>query len=478
MRRLLPLLLAACAGSAPPDHPAPAGVEKYADAVDWKAAGDEAAQLLSGYLQVDTFNPPGNETRGAEYLAAVLQREGIEHRIVEGAPGRGNLIARLPATDAATEKPLCLLSHIDVVPAEAQMWKHPPLSGAIAGPPDGGSEPYVWGRGAIDMKGMGIVELEALLLLKRQSVPLKRDVVLLAVADEEVDELGMKHVTKAEWPECAHLINEGGLGLEGAITEGQTVFAISVAEKGVLWLRLKAKGEAGHGSTPMPGRAPMELLRAASALMAREPVPRLQPATYELLRRAGEQQGGFSGFVMQRPALVDLLVKGKLLAKPTTRASITDTCQVTGWSGIGSAPNVIPSEAYATIDCRLLPGTPPVALLAELNARIKDIPGVTLEVVSASTANGSTWDDAFFAALARNAVRGRTDAVAGPVVSVGYTDSLLARPLGTRAYGFIPFELTPEELATMHGRDERVSVANLRRGTEVLFRSVVDVVAK
>ena len=479
MRALWPaVLLVACAGSAPPDHPAPPGVEKYADAVDWKATGAQAAKLLSGYLQVDTFNPPGNETAGAKFLAAFLEQEGIPSRIVEAREGRGNLIARLPATKPTTEKPLCLLSHVDVVPAEAETWKHAPLSGDIAGPPDGGTEPHVWGRGAIDMKGMGIVELLAFVQLQRSAVPRDRDVVLLAVADEEVDELGMRHVTEHEWPDCGHVINEGGLGLKDAVVPGQTVFAISVAEKGVLWLKLKAKGEAGHGSTPIPGRAPMELLRAASALMAREPVPRIQPATYELLRRSGEQQGGFTGFVMQRPALVDLLVKNKLLAKPTTRATITDTCQVTGYSGLGSAPNVIPSEAYATIDCRLLPGTPPVALLAELQAKVKDLPGVTLEVVNQSSANGSTWDDPLFAALARNAVRGRTDAVAGPVVSPGYTDSLLARPKGARAYGFIPFEISQEELGTMHGRDERVSVKNLARGTEVLFRSIVDVVAK
>jgi acetylornithine deacetylase/succinyl-diaminopimelate desuccinylase-like protein len=478
MRLALLALLAGCVAPAPPVRTAPAGVERYGDAVDWKAAGDESAQLLTDYLKLDTFNPPGNEQRGAEFLKAVLEKEGIASRIVELEPGRQNLIARLSAAEAGAEKPLCLLSHIDVVTAEAEKWAHPPLSGDVAPAPDGGTEPYVWGRGALDMKGMGIVELMTLLQLKRQNVPLKRDVVLIAVADEEIGNHGMQLIAKHEWPDCGEMVNEGGIGLRDALIPGQTLFAISVAEKGVLWLKLRAKGEAGHGSTPAPGRAPMELLRAASALMAREPKPVLHDSMYELLRRAGEQHGGFTGFVMQRPALVNLLVKGKLMDKPTTRATVTDTCQVTGYTGMGSSVNVIPSEAEANVDCRVLPGTPPEVLLLELKERIKDIPGVSLEVVSQSSANASPWDDELFAALARNAVRGRSDAIAGPVLSPGYTDSMHARPLGTHAYGFIPFEISNEELGSMHGRDERVSVANLRRGAEVLFRAVSEVAAK
>jgi acetylornithine deacetylase/succinyl-diaminopimelate desuccinylase-like protein len=466
--RLAPfVLLAGCAGVAPALHPAPPGVDKYGDAVDWNAAGDETAQLLSEYLKVDTFNPPGNETRGAQWLGSVLMREGVPFTITDG--DRGNLVARLAAPNA-TEKPLCLLSHTDVVTAEAEKWAHPPLSGEIAGG-------YVWGRGALDMKGMGVIELMTLLTLKRHAVPLKRDVVLIAVSDEEVGNTGMRAAVAENWPDCGHLINEGGLGLRDVLMPGQTVFSISVAEKGVLWLKLRARGEAGHGSTPIPGRAPMELLHAAAALMSREPEPRIHASMYELLRRAGEHRGGFNGFVMQRPALVNLLVTKRLMQKPTTRAVVTNTCQVTGYSGIGSSTNVIPSEAYANIDCRVLPGTEPEALLAELNARIAGLPGVSLEVVEMSPASESTWDDELFDALARHAVRGRDDAIAGPVLSPGYTDSMHARKKGARAYGFIPFELSQEELGQMHGRDERVSLANLKRGLEVLFRSVVDVAA-
>jgi acetylornithine deacetylase/succinyl-diaminopimelate desuccinylase-like protein len=468
------LLLVSCANAPRPLHEAPAGLDTWSNDIDWAKAGEEAVTVLQGYLRLDTTNPPGNETAGAEYLKAELAKDGLESEIHEFAPGRGSLVARLKASKPNGEKPLCLLSHIDVVPAETDTWPEDakPLSGAL-------KDDAVWGRGALDMKGMGTLELQTFRWLARKKVPLLRDVILLAVADEEVAEGGMKLVTGKLWADidCGHLINEGGMGVKGLLTEGQTTFAISVGEKGVLWLRVTASGEAGHGSTPTDTRAPTRLVQALEKLAARQPKPRIQPAMYELLRRTGEKNGGFSGFVMQRPALVDAFALKKLLAKPPTRAGVTDTCQVTGFDGKGSAPNVIPSSTSAILDCRLLPGTTPDALEKELTELTKGVEGITLERILAFEAAVSEVDDPFFDALARNAVRGRTDAVAGPVVSPGFTDSILARGKGTRAYGFVPFEVTPEELATFHGKNERVPVKSVHRGLEVLYRSVVDVVA-
>ncbi len=468
------VLLLSCAGAPRALHTAPPGVEKHVEGLDFTKAGDEAVEVLRGYLRLDTINPPGNETIGAEYLKAELAKDGIESQVHEFAPGRGSLIARLKATQPSGEKPLCLLSHIDTVPAETELWPKDrgPLSGALV---DG----MIWGRGALDMKGMGTLELQVFRWLSRKNVPLHRDVILLAVADEEVGEGGMKLVTGPLWDElqCSHVINEGGMGIRGLFTEDQTAFAISVGEKGILWLRVTAEGEAGHGSTPTDNRAPMRLVAAMEKLAARQAKPRIQPAMYELMRRVGEKNGGFTGFVMQHPSLVDTFAMKKLLAKPTTRAGVTDTCQITGFEGKGSAPNVIPSQAAAIMDCRLLPGTTPKAMQEELEALVKDLPGIKFEVLQSFEAAVSEADDPFFDALARHAVEGRDDAVAGPVISPGYTDSILARAKGARAYGFVPFDITPEELATFHGRDERVSVKNVHRGLEILFRAIVDVAA-
>ena len=466
---LLVLLLPACA-TVSPVAKSPTALDRFAASMDFAKAGDEVVTVLSDYLKVNTINPPGNETRGASFFAELLAKEGITSTVHEFAPGRGSLVARLPARGPVTAKPLCLLSHLDVVSATDADWPADaqPLSGAVK---DG----FVWGRGALDMKGMGALELMTFIWLKRLEVPLQRDVLLLAVADEEVNNQGMRLLVDTLWKDldCGVVLNEGGIGLKGLLFEGQTVFPITVAEKGTLWLRLVAKGEAGHGSTPVPGRAPQKLFAAIEKLNARRPKPHIHPALYELLAHVGAQKGGLTGFILRHPALVDLFVTGKLMGVPPTRAALTNTCQVTGFDGKGSAPNVIPSEVAAIVDCRVLPGTAPETLLAELKTLVAD-EGISLEVVQSSPSSESTWDDPLYDALADHLTRGRTDVVAGPAISPGFTDSNLARPKGAKAYGLVPFEIDEELLRTMHGKNERVPVAQVKRGFELLFRSVVD----
>lgn len=462
--------LVGCAVTTSPEIKAPVGAGRYYDAVDWKRAGDETVDVLRAYLRVDTTNPPGNETRGAELLGSILAKEQIPYEIVEYAPGRGNLIAKLEAENP-TEKPICLLSHIDVVTAEADKWPKDkqPLSGTLD------EKGYIWGRGALDMKGLGALELMTMVLLKRAHVPLRRHVILLAVAAEESDSGGVQFIVDKHWGKigCSHSVNEGGIGIHDLLVDGQTVYAISVAEKGVLWLKMTAHGEAGHGSTPVPGRAPERLLRAIERLQRRDPDPIIHPSLYELAARVGEQTGGVKGFVLRRPFLVRRFVMGKLLANPPARATLFDTVNVTGFEG-RKEPNVIPSEVSAILDCRVLPGTRPIDLFVELQRTVAD-PNITFEILDAMGAGESTWEDPFFSAMARHAVDGRPNVVAGPALSPGYTDSLYLRKKGVRAYGFVPFEITKEELNGYHGRDERVSVANVHRGLRALYRSVVDV---
>ncbi|MBX3225503.1 MAG: M20/M25/M40 family metallo-hydrolase [Labilithrix sp.] len=464
------VVLPGCAVTTSPEIAAPTAARRWYDAVDWKKAGDEATEVLRGYLRVDTTNPPGNETRGAEYMGAILAREHIPYEIVEYAPGRGNLIARLDS-ERPMERPLCLLSHIDVVTAEAEKWPKDkgPLSGALD------EKGYIWGRGALDMKGLGALELMTMVWLKRLNVPLRRHVILLAVAAEESDSGGVQFIVDKHWGKigCSHSVNEGGMGIHDLLVDGQTVYAISVAEKGVLWLKMTAHGEAGHGSTPVPGRAPERLLRALDRLSKRDPDPVIHPSLYELAARVGEQTGGLKGFVLRRPTLVRKFVMGKLLENPPARATLVDTVNVTGFEG-KKEPNVIPSEVSAILDCRVLPGTRPIDLYVELR-RVVDDPNVTFEILDAMEAGQSTWEDPFFSAMARHAVDGRANVVAGPALSPGYTDSLFLRKKGVRTYGFVPFEVNKEEMNGFHGRDERVSVANVHRGLRALFRAVVDV---
>jgi carboxypeptidase PM20D1 len=265
--------------------------------------------------------------------------------------------------------------------------------------------------------------------------------------------------------------------LKDALFKNQTVFGISVAEKGVLWLRMTAHGEGGHGSTPMPDVAPRRLIRALDRLLKRAPKPRVHPSLLELFARVGQHRGGLSGFVLRRPVLVRNLVTGKLMARPGTRAALVDTVNITGLDTGGNQPNVVPSAASALLDCRLLPGTRPEQVIAELQALVGRDPNIRFEQMIYQPSLESPRDDPFYRALARHAVAGRSDAVAGPMLSIGFTDSLFARRKGVRSYGLIPFEITEKEAKTMHGRDERVSERNVREGLRILFSAVLEVSA-
>jgi carboxypeptidase PM20D1 len=268
-------------------------------------------------------------------------------------------------------------------------------------------------------------------------------------------------------------VNEGGIGIQDLLIPGQTVYTISVAEKGVLWLRMVAHGEAGHGSTPMEGRAPGRLIRALNRLAERTAEPVIDPSIYDLAARVADDAGGLTGFVLRRPELFQTFVLGKLMDSPPARATLFDTVNVTGFSG-EKEPNVIPSEVSATLDCRLLPGTSAAALDLDLEKTIDD-PNVTLEILDAVEAEGNDWNDSFFSALARHAVDHRKGVVAGPAISPGYTDSLFLRRKGVHAFGFTPFEVPQSEMMGFHGKNERVSAMNVRRGLRALFRAVVDV---
>ncbi len=435
-----------------------------AGAPDWAALGQETAELLSLYIQAGGKNPPGGETAAAAPLMAKLDAEGIPYELWEPVPGRGNLIAHLEGGD---QPPLCLLSHLDVVPAEADRWSVDPFGGAIQ---DG----YVWGRGALDMKGMGAMELMAMVQLKRSGVRLDRDVILVAVADEEVDNAGVQQVM-ARWDElgCSHVLNEGGLGLRDLLFEGANLYAISVGEKGVLWLRMTAEGQPGHGSTPRPDEAPERLLRALDALRERETELSWHPAMLELFDAVGQRRSGMERFVLTHPWWTRRLLEGTLTDNPLTHAVLVDTVHLTGLEG-ANEPNVVPSKASALLDCRLLPGTDPQDLLDELIARVDD-PQVSFEVLQSVPAQVSAWrDDPLYAALVNNLELADPTAAVGPAISPGFTDSIYLRSLGVTAYGMVPILITAEDAATMHGDDERVAVAELGRGVRVLVGTIED----
>ncbi|HXE57350.1 MAG TPA: M20/M25/M40 family metallo-hydrolase [Gemmatimonadales bacterium] len=439
-------------------------------APDFDALADEAARLLGEYLRIPTVNPPGRETEGARWLQAVLRREGIEAEILESAPGRGNLYARLRGT--GRKRPIVLLSHIDVVPAVPARWTVDPFAGAVR---DG----HVWGRGALDMKGQAVVQLVTLLALKRRGVPLSRDVIFIANADEETGSTGADWFTthRAELVRDAEfLINEGGENRLGA--DGRTVYyGVAVTEKVPCWVRLTARGTPGHGSRPTPDNPVARIARALGRIAAYETPLQVTPPVRQFFRDLAAREADprrRAWLADPDAALRDPAAVAFFTSDLYFNAILRNTISITGMTG-SNKTNVIPPEASAELDIRLLPGVDPAAFLAELRRVIADD---SIEVTRLSPdrrATSSPLEGPLIDAIRRAVEALEPGALVTTPMLTGYTDSYYYRRLGIAAYGLEPFRLTEADDRGVHGNDERVSLANLRFGVEFFYRVVEDV---
>jgi len=425
--------------------------------LNWEALEGEMVQLLSEYIAIDTSNPPGNEAAAARWLGELLHREGIESEYFASAPGRESLIARLPGTDGAgNETALMLLNHTDVVPVEERYWSGPPFAGVVH---DG----CVWGRGAQDCKGLGILELMTFILFKRLDLPHRRDLIFFAIADEEAGgEFGIEWFARhhPDLLDAEVVINEGAGGMTDFMGTDRPLFGVAAAEKSPLWLRLHTEGPPGHGSMPHDKNALSRLVRALGKVTAwqrdRRIVPEVAPF-FEALSAAG----------ILEPIDDERAAERTAAKNPLVNALTQDTISLTTASA-GIKVNVIPAVAEATLDCRLLPGRSADGFIEELRRQIDD-PEVTIERIFSAEGPSSTLDHRLLAAI-RDVVREHVEeALVVPVVCVGFTDSRTFRRLGVPAYGFSPTLATDEERRTIHGHDERIQIESLRLGLQILF---------
>lgn len=426
--------------------------------IDWTAVSEEAVALLAEYLRVDTVNPPGNETRACEWLGRVLSAEGISFQTYAREPSRASLVATLPST-GARGRSLILLNHTDVVPAEAEHWTYEPLSGAI-------SDGYIWGRGAVDMKGMAIIELMVFLLHRRLGLPLARDLTFMAVADEECGSGYGTEFLDEHHPgvlDCDFVINEGGTGAHEVLGVRRPVFHVGVAEKGPLWLRLHTRGTPGHGAVPHDDNALERLIRALERVQRWERPLRAAPevvAYFAALHRAG---------VLPKPPSADYL---ELLAREHARVHSLQTNSISLTSlHAGVKHNVIPSAAEATLDVRLMSGYDPAQFIDELRQQIDD-PRIGIDVVFSSSTPPSPTNTDLYRAIEASVRQHVEDAAVIPSVSTGFTDLRVFRRRGIPAYGFVPLLLEPEDAARIHGNDERLAIDSLELAIQVLFTTV------
>jgi acetylornithine deacetylase/succinyl-diaminopimelate desuccinylase-like protein len=452
---------------------APAAAEKLpSDAVPtehMEQYSDLAVRWMQEYLQVDTSNPPGNEARAAAFFKRILDREGIESQVFEYAPGRANLIARLKGN--GKRRPIILLNHTDVVTSDPARWKAPPFSGRIV---DG----VMYGRGAQDMKCEGLAQLMVMVMLKREKIPLDRDVIFLATADEEVDSTGTDWMIahqRSLFGDAEFLITEGGENLRDP--EGVKYIGVDVAEKSPFWLVVTAHGRPGHGSRPIPDSAPNRLVRALSRILAHQAELKALPVTEEFLRQMAPSQTGQRArwFRDLKSALRDKRFRKAVENDESLDSMLRNTISLTMLRG-SQQTNVIPGEAVAHLDARLLPGEDPKAFLEEMRSVVDD-PNVSVEPENAEfrVANASPLDTALFGSFRRVAAHYFPGAPVVPRLTSGYTENQRYRELGIASYGFSPYTVTSEEGATEHADNERIRVEELRRGYRVLYDVVTGV---
>jgi acetylornithine deacetylase/succinyl-diaminopimelate desuccinylase-like protein len=448
---------------------APSKIEALESEIDWAAIETETANLLSRFLQFDTTNPPGNEAASIEFLAEILRERGFTPQIIESAPGRANLIVRLPGQSGSMVPPCLLYAHADVVPADPTEWSAPPFGGQI-------KEGFVWGRGALDDKGLGIIFLQALTLLKNCAPSLNRDIILLIAADEETcGRYGVAWLLEhhPDLIQAEYVWDEGGMGLKQAANAKQCIYGIAVAEKGAMTIRLTAHGAPGHASIPHRQNASDRLVRALTRLAEWHRPIRLTPLVIEMLHSLAPAQSfprsflfAHAGNILTWPFLLPMLDQDAFFG-PLVRNTASLTVLRSGQKS-----NVIPAEAEAKLDIRLLPGENPQAVLGDLRAMIKGMQVVIEAEDLPITHSPSDSATEFYRALADTLRTLGPPGWVTPYLTPGATDSRFFRQAGMKAYGFMPMVLDTQELSRIHGIDERISTANLRFGVQVVFETL------
>jgi acetylornithine deacetylase/succinyl-diaminopimelate desuccinylase-like protein len=440
--------------------------------LDWNALGNDAVDLLSRYVQVDTTNPPGNEIKAAQFLKAVFDKEGIENQVFESAPGRASLYARLEGD--GTKQAVVLLNHLDVVPVDRRYWTQDPFGGAIK---DG----YIWGRGTIDMKGMGVVEAMSMLALKRQGVLLKGDIVFLGVADEEDGgAMGAGYIVR-EHPELLKaaglVINEGGSIITA--DDGKVLYyGIDTAEKSPLWLKLTATGTPGHGSLPRSDSAASRLVRALDRVVNYQTPLKVVPDVQRYYADIAGLRPSLDKERLKdlRSSLQDPSFAAQFTSDLFSNAQVRNTIALTVMEA-SNKTNVISPEASAQLDVRLLPGEDPHAVLMEVRKIIAD-DSIKVEIMQTFVAGSSPTDSELFRVVSAIAGERNPGVPVTSLLLYSFTDCHFFRDHGIPCYGFMPFRLSAKELSLIHGNNERISVENVKDGARLMYLIVSELAAQ
>lgn len=431
---------------------------------------EQAASILSRAIQFDTQNPPGNEAPLARYFVDLLRDQGFQARLIPvatGGTGKGRAIAWARYPGRGKGRPIVLLSHLDVVPADASEWTVKPFSGLVAGG-------TVVGRGALDAKGIGVVHLMTLVELKRRGIHLDRDVIFLATPDEEKGGRFGSGVVVRDHRDlldgARYLLTEGGSILPAEDDEPQ-VWGIAFTEKTPCWIGIRTEGVPGHGAIPVGDPAPDRLVRALVRLHSLKLPIRVVPPVARMFRAMAplaapedrESYRNLRGALALNPRF-----RRRFLEDPGRSALVQDTLTLTVLRG-SQEVNVVPAQAYAALDARLLPGESCKPFVERVREAIDD-PQVDVQTLLHFRDRASPVDTPLFRAIERVAHRQDPDALVVPRVIAGFTDSHYYRDLGLVAYGFVPRLLRPVDTRGIHGPNEKITVANLRYGVDTMIQ--------
>jgi acetylornithine deacetylase/succinyl-diaminopimelate desuccinylase-like protein len=439
---------------------------------------DPTAALLQDIIRLDTSNPPGREGQIDDLLAAKLRPLGFEVTIVPTPEaGKSHLIARLKGD--GSKRPVLLASHADVVGVEREKWTVDPFAGVV-------KDDHVYGRGAIDFKGGIAVFARAVMQLAERKVPLARDVIFLVEADEEAAQYNTSWLARTHWPQmdAEFALNEGGWIIAG--DDGKVKYvSISTADKSSIGIIVGARGTSTHSSMPRPDNAIFALSRALAKLSTLEFPIQLTDANRKflsVLAKTSPQPLARHYQTLLASADAKSLAEAdrEVSRDPLMHAIIRNTIAPVIING-GFRSNVIPGSADATINVRLIPGTDPQAIVRQFQQTIDD-PAITVRLANpsanASTAQPSPEDTELYRALEKQARATFPGAEVTPYLFQAGTDAGAWRSRGVPVYGIYPYPITADELTRMHGNDEKVSIESLRKGTEMIFNTLVDVAAK
>lgn len=432
--------------------------------IDFAALRDETAGRLSEYLRINTTNPPGNELATARWLKDVLAREGIEGQILDTAElgrGRANFYARLRGT--GSKKAIALVHHMDVVPVSREHWTEDPFGGVV-------KNGYVWGRGALDMKGHGIIQLMAMIALKRAGVPLSRDVVFIANADEEIGGLGSEVFVRRHpdlIADVEYLVTEGA---DTRVENGRVRwFGIDVGEKRAYWQKLVIPGKASHGSVPTGDNPVPRLARAIARISAWQTPVRVMPAVARFFKAQGQDETGEHRRWMEDVSAALRSKRGRtwILSEPERNALLRTTISPTVLVG-SNKTNIIPAEASAELDIRLLPDEDTTAFRRELLRIIADSGAKLLPVGELAPRFDAPLDTELFHAIETVAGRMLPGVPVASPISAGASDRPYYAAAGIVCYGLDPYLVELEENRRgVHGNDERILVKNLEFGLQL-----------